>query len=190
MAAFFDYIRNITYYLLFAALVNMAAPGGKYKKYVALVTGLILVCLILHPLTTLLDGGLPVTELYARIVPVPSSGGGDTAHYEAWQYETLKTAFEDQLSAQLSALLAQNGYVMEDASFVYTDDFSQMQQITVTATREGKARAKPFIYIEPVRIGKGTTEAESHEAETVKKLISDFYKLGAEHIDVSIRTQG
>lgn len=192
MAAFFEYVRNITYYLLFAALAGMAVPSGPYQKYVRLVTGLVLVCLLLRPLLPLVEGGLPVTELFAGIVSVPlenPSGEAEfLAGYEAWQYETLKTAFDEQLDAQLNALLSQNGYEVESADFACTEDFSQVERVTLTVRRiTPKSTQKPFIYIEPVRVGGGADSQETDEdADAVKKIISDFYKLSAEHIHVKV----
>lgn len=195
MPAFFQYARNITYYLLFAALLGMAAPNDKYKKYIALVSGFILICLILQPLKPLLSGGIPVTELFARIVPVPQAAAAESGEgasfettYEQWRYETLKSAFEEQLDTQLSELLSHNGYELEEAEYECADDFSRIQRISVTVTAKPDTETrKPFIRIEPVRISAGEGD-ESDESDAVKKVISDFYGLPSEHIHVRVRT--
>ncbi len=78
MPAFFDYLRNITYYLLFSTLAGMAAPSGKYKKYVTLITGMVLLLLMIQPLRSLAGQGIPVTQWFAGIteaaVPNPDAG--------------------------------------------------------------------------------------------------------------------
>lgn len=200
MAAFFQYARNITYYLLFAALAGMAAPAGKYKKYVGLVTGLVMVSLILQPLRALLnEAGRPVTEWFAGMVPVPMNTAGTEPTfedgYDQWRYDTVRVAFEEQLHAQLSTLLAQNGYTLQKAAFEYDDDFSRVSRVTAEVSAASPAASpthKPFIRIEPVKISVGTPEgtgtAEDETAEAVKKLIADFYATTPEHIHVRVRT--
>ena len=50
MQALFAHITNITYYLLLAAAAHMLAPAGKYRKFVSVVTGFVLIAVILSPL--------------------------------------------------------------------------------------------------------------------------------------------
>jgi hypothetical protein len=216
MPAFFEYLRNITYYLLFTALVGHIAPGGKHRKYVLLVAGLILVCMLLRPLAMLSTGGIPVTELFAGLTSASakytggnantaksalvneaeSSAGNNDSAYEAWRYETVEAAFTQQLETQLSALLSGHGYTLEEASFEYAEDFSALISVTAQLLAGNKAEARPFIYIEPVRIQAygnmidGNAEGEPAEndpaAEAVKKLISDFYNVPLPHIYIKI----
>jgi stage III sporulation protein AF len=186
--ALFEYFRNITYYLLFAAVVGMIAPAGKYRQYVRLVTGFILLLLILQPLTVFINGpGLPVTEWFS----VSAAKADDyRSSYDEWHYTSLSAAFEEQLHAQLSAFLQQNGYEMGDAEFAYANDFSRIERISLTASNiPSEPGRRPFIRIEPVQIGSGKAETEGADTAAIKKLISGFYNLPAEHIHVIIRDE-
>ena len=193
MAAVFDYMRNIAYFLLFAAVAGMIAPDEKYRKYGALVTGLILIVLLLQPLKAFTEaGGIPVTRFFAGLINAPDSvsGGADVTSYENLQYETVKAAFEEQLRIQLSALLSRKGHTLLAARFEFADDLSAIEYIRAEVEISRAPERRPFIYIEPVRIsvsGQAAEQEESPEAAEIKKLIGDFYNLQAEHIHIEIR---
>ena len=187
MPAFFEYLRNITYYLMFAALVGLVAPTGKYKKFVSLVMGLIMLALLLQPVRGFMGRQIPVTELFAGIMPQagPHIAGPDDA-YAIWRDTYLAAAFRAQLEAQLKGLLAQNGITMHSAGFEYTQDFSRITAVHVSVSRQEEAtRRVPFIRIEPVRIGQEDAPEDPLVGE-VKNLISGFYNLPAAHIYVEV----
>jgi hypothetical protein len=182
MPSFLEYLRNITYYLLFASLIGLAAPAGKYRQYVKLVTGIILVLLIIRPLGNFSRGtGVPVTDWFL------AAHVSDTADYTGMYASALHSAFEEQLRVQLEALLNQNGYELSHAEFSYQQDFSRIDSLSVTVSAPGEDGKRPFIRIEPVRIGGADgDETESQTADDVKKLISGFYHLPMAHIHVKM----
>ncbi|MCL2501208.1 MAG: stage III sporulation protein AF [Defluviitaleaceae bacterium] len=185
MSAFFGYITNITYYLLFAAAVNMLAPAGKYKKFVSLVTGFVLVVIVLAPLRGI-GKDFNVADFFTGVVNMPTVQAtlpqGEYAHLHD---KRLITAFEEQLTLQLEAMLKRNNFDLHDAAFTYTEDFSRITAVRVTLSREEATRRVPFIRIEPVQVNRGPPEPESDPiAEEAKSLIADFYNLPREHIHV------
>lgn len=75
MDAFFAYIKTIIGFLIFMTFTEILLPGGPWKKYCSLLTGLCLIALVLGPLGTLSGQGLsaemPHTEISVRqISPV------------------------------------------------------------------------------------------------------------------------
>jgi hypothetical protein len=186
MPAFFGYITNITYYLLFAAVAHMLAPAGKYKKFVTLVTGFVLVVIVLAPLRNI-GRDFDASGFFASVAGIPMiqtvfpQGELGDKHNAR-----LSSAFEEQLTVQLEAMLKRSGFALHDASFAYADDFSGITAIWATVSRmEGATRRVPFIRIEPVRVNRGQNEAESDPlAEEVKSLIADFYNMERTHIYV------
>jgi stage III sporulation protein AF len=194
VAAFFDYLRNITYYLLFSTLAGLAAPSGKYKKYVALITGLVLLLLMIQPLKDIVGRGVPVTEWFSGVITPPEiseaneNGPGaafSAEAYNRWSYGQLDAAFEEQLFAQVESLLSGEGFTLVSADFDYQEDFSRINSMTLTV--QSAKQGKPLIYIEPVRIGRQAapeTEPEDPNSIRVKKILSDFYGPDAPHINV------
>jgi len=191
MSAFFDYLRNITYYLLFATLVGFIAPTGKYKKFVSLVMGLILLVLMLQPVRHLFGTEIPVSDWFTGIIPSQGQHGQHTAGisdpYATWRDTYLAAAFEAQLNIQLAGLLAQNDITLHQAQFAYTDDFGRITSVRVWVSREETQQRRPFIRIEPVRINRDDPP-EDPLINDVKNLIAGFYNLPASHIYVETVT--
>ena len=186
MPAFFEYFRNITYYLLFAALVGLVAPTGKYKKFVNLVMGFILLLLLLQPIRSFMGTQIPVTEWFAGLVPPTHAAPDMEGTYTLWRDNYLAQAFEAQLSAQVENLLAASNITMHSASFTYTADFSRITSVHVRVSRREAARQRvPFIRIEPVQINR-EDPPEDPLVNEVKNLIAGFYNLPGTHIYVEV----
>ena len=192
MSAFFEYLRNITYYLMFATVVGMIAPTGKYRKFVSLVMGFILLAIMLAPLARW-SGEIPVTQWFSGVVPQYAMPTNAETNYTVWRNNYLRTAFESQLEAQLTNLLTQNNFAVYSAAFTYTDDFSQITAARVAVSRAAYAeenRRVPFIRIEPVQINRpdgSTAEEDCPTATAAKNLISEFYNIDRAHIHVEVR---
>jgi hypothetical protein len=188
MSAFFNYITNITYYLLFAALANMLAPAGKYKKFVTPVTGFVLVLMILAPLRGF-GRDFNAADFFVGIAGMPMMQAAfPQDDYNDYHNIYLSAAFEEQLAIQLEAMLSRSDIAMHDAVFSYTEDFSRITAVRVTVSREEAARHVPFIRIEPVQLRRNQSEPEADPlAEEVKSLIADFYNLLREHISVIVQ---
>ena len=212
MPAFFEYLRNIVYYLMFATVVGIFAPSGKYRKFVSLVLGFVLLLLIVQPLTGLFRGEeAPITEWFAEAFG--GIGGenatllnAEEAYAMRWDAH-LRETFEAQLEAQLARQLAVGGFILHEAHFDYTDDFGQITRVGVSMS-EGRVSTDGFIQppaprvpliriqppqirVRPVQINEPTEEADDDTpfcatAEAVKILISQFYNLPKSHIYVEV----
>ncbi|MCL2215944.1 MAG: stage III sporulation protein AF [Defluviitaleaceae bacterium] len=189
MLAFFEYLRNITYYLMFATVAGMVAPSGKYRKFVSLVLGFVLLLLMLRPLVRF-GNELEISDWFTGIIPGNEMAQGDwQAAHTDWQNTYLREVFEAQLEAQLTNLLENDGFTVHWAEIDYTDDFSQITGVRVSVSREEQAVRVPFIRIQPVQIGQPESEQDAGDCPTAtaaKKLISEFYNLPTAHIHVNV----
>lgn len=52
-----EYARQISLYLIFDSVVGIILPTSKYKKYISLVSGLILILIMVKPINNILMGG-------------------------------------------------------------------------------------------------------------------------------------
>ncbi len=52
-----EYARQISLYLIFDSVVGIILPTGKYKKYISLVSGLILILIMVKPINNILMRG-------------------------------------------------------------------------------------------------------------------------------------
>ena len=183
MPAFFEYLRNITYYLMFATVAGIFAPAGKYKKFVSLVLGFILLLMMIRPLAGLGEE-IPVTQWFTGIIPSVESTNWDTS-YTDWRDMYLRGVFESQLEAQLKTLLSGEGFTVHSAEFSYSDDFSRITEIWVSLSRaDNSSQRVPIIQIRPPSFG---NEEEPCAISTdAKNLISQFYNLPVAHIHVLV----
>jgi len=184
MPAFFEYLRNITYYLMFATVAGMVAPAGKYRKYVSLVLGFVLLLLMLRPLARFSIDEFDMSQWFSAIIPAQATW--ETSR-EDWENTYLREVFESQLKLQLTMLLENDGFTVYSAEFEYTDDFSRITQVNVSLSRDEEQQRVPFIRIQPVQIGEPQTSEECPTATAAKKLISEFYNLPTTHIHVNVR---
>jgi len=178
MPAFFDYMRNIAYYLVFMAVVGVIVPSGNYKKYIALVMGIMLIGVVLRPAAAFLDRPqLPMTDLFGNVIP--PAIGEHSSHIEP--------AFHYQLSNQVSALLLRNGFELISAEWETSEDFTYIRQVSLKVRMlETEPAPRPFIRVEPVRIGPYQPSEEPEETKIIKNLISDFYNMDPANIHVIV----
>jgi len=169
---------------MFATVATMVAPAGKYRKFVSLVMGFILLAAMLAPLARF-SGDIPVTQWFSGVVP---EGVSPDSAYATWRSSYLSQAFTQQLEAQLAGMLGQQGFQVHSASFTYADDFSRLTSVTVAASREEENRPRqPFIRIQPVQVGAPQADNHCETATEIKSLISQFYNLDKAHIHVEVR---
>lgn len=67
MAGVFQWIKNITYYLIFVSLLSYLIPSGKYEQYVKLFSGAVFILLVLNPLTGSLHLDSSLARVYEQI---------------------------------------------------------------------------------------------------------------------------
>ncbi|MCL2364702.1 MAG: stage III sporulation protein AF [Defluviitaleaceae bacterium] len=185
MQSLFAHITNITYYLLLAAAAHMLAPAGKYRKFVSLVTGFVLIAVILSPLRSI-GRDFDVADFFNSISAGEAPFSADTGGHEGLRHEWLAAAFDEQLTAQLAHLLAREGIALHEAAFSHNEDFSRILSAELVVSRDSAARV-PFIRIEPVQVGRGQAADDDPLATEVKNLVADFYGIPHAHIDVITR---
>jgi energy-coupling factor transporter transmembrane protein EcfT len=178
---------------MFATVIGIFAPAGKYRKFVSLVLGFVLLLLMIQPLAGFFRGrDIPVTQWFAGI----SDGGGSLRgefDYSMWWDNYFSQAFETQLETQLTRLLAENGFAVYSAEFSFADDFEIAAiHVGVSRTEKPEAGRVPFIRIQPpqirpIQIGETPSAESCPDSLAVKNLISEFYSLPLTHIHVNVK---
>lgn len=67
MEGIVQWVKNITYYLLFVSLLSYLMPAGKYEKYVKLFFGAVFILLVINPLTGDLHLDTSLARAYEKI---------------------------------------------------------------------------------------------------------------------------
>lgn len=184
--------------MIFATFASIIVPNNKYKKYIDMVTGLILIMIISKPIAGILNSGtgqIPFNTLFAGIkgfgnVDVSSA---ESVDYEKLHSEMLKQTYDELALRQMQSLLDnETKYAILSAEIEASEDLGQIKHISlllqaVEDTRSGK----PLIWIEPIRIGTGVGSVSNNndpEIEKIKKIISDFYNLSFDNIHITTQT--
>ncbi len=201
MSGLFVYVRNILYFVIFMAFADIFLPNKRYKPYISVVMGLVLISLAVKPVSALLGtyvGGnvgrnfLPINKLLAV-----SNEWQDDSDYALKQREALKGAFDAQIRSQLEAIVArEKKYRLSDFRVTTSDDMSDITSISITI-EEGVAEktGRALIRVEPVMIAPiGATrvqtvrdDTDEPEIKKIKNNISDFYNLSAANINITVR---
>jgi len=63
----YEWLRNISYYLILVTAVTYVLPSGSYRKYIRFFTGLVLIAMLLMPVIDLLrKEGIPGKEVLKK----------------------------------------------------------------------------------------------------------------------------
>ena len=188
MAQLVQAVKSILYFVILIAFTEIIMPNARYKKYIKMVMGMILILMILTPLAGFLGGkgvGFSFGGALAGFRAAESSVGADEVELEMdtyWQ-ALLKSAFDERVKAQGSSLAKDEGFDLLDARVATNADMSQITRIDakVRETDPAQPGKKGFIRIEPVVIGSGS-QADAVKTDQLKKTVSDFYNVPAEYI--------
>lgn len=162
----YDWVRNLTGYFLFMAVLENLLPGKKYAKYIKFFAGIVLILLVLQPIA----GSTQLEEIVAR-------------HYEAFIFqnqaddlrreilgvekqrlEQIFRQYEQAVENDVSQMAEDAGFAVKECRAVIsgeegTERFGTVTQITLRIYRdedgEGKQEDKALpeqIRIDPVEL--------------------------------------
>ncbi|QRV20084.1 stage III sporulation protein AF [Lacrimispora saccharolytica] len=112
MEELFNWIRNITYYLIFITVVGNLLPDKKYEKYIKLFAGMVLILLVLKPVT----GGLRLDDTlayYFEAISLKKEAGeltGKLSDMEGKRLETMIARYEEAVETDLKSMAETDGF--------------------------------------------------------------------------------
>lgn len=62
----YEWLRNLSFYLILVTAVVHVLPGNGYKKYIHFFTGLVLISMLLMPVLEFFNEEVKVNEIYER----------------------------------------------------------------------------------------------------------------------------
>ena len=125
MIEFFSaYIKTIVSLLLLSVFAEILMPEGGYKKYIKLLTGLIITLTVLNPVTYIL--GMSEDRLYGVVERNTEEILGNTFDFKMPEnMETLEMSFyKDELSALISGDLQKRGIEAAEVSITADEDIN------------------------------------------------------------------
>lgn len=203
MDYFSGYIRSISVFLILLSFVRILTPHSKYKCYIDLVLGFIMISVVVSPAAKILGGA--VKPLDALLPKLNYKINSYDIKNEEYIYESrnrmILSTYTDELKKQIDTLVKPSGvYVMEDAEFTIgenEDDFGDILRIRVLLSEKDLNAAKndiSFIRIDGVKVRLPNQKAKEEELTDtdeeiikIKNLISGFYNLSVDNIYITVR---
>lgn len=164
-----EYIRGIIFFLIFASFVGIILPEGKYKSYINIVIGFVVMFLVFEPLGSL-SGAVDSMSMQLTQASIKNSA-------EVYESGIVTDAFKKLLREQMTKLVETLDYKLTELDADVDLETGELKSVAMTLTKSADG-----IYIEPIKI----TDSDDADAE-IKKIVSDFYQLPEEHIYVTIR---
>ena len=197
-----NYVRNIAVFMIFSSFIGIIMPGEKYKQYVDLVLGIVLIFVIIAPLGGIiagLSGGSgdifsDINLSYDRAVMARHIESAEEAGLEQ-----ILSNYREALTEQLRRIVGNHAFTLHHAEFEIDtgEDFGKILHLHLVVS-QGEASSARLVRIDPVRInpaintrGQAQT-AENGDVETpqimsLKNVISDFYNLDMSNIILEMR---
>jgi len=162
--------------LIFTALIGIILPNDKFKGYINLCLGLILILMVLKPLSDFLNTNVSADDLFQGEDQPVNIGGAQA--YSGIQDSMMQESLNRQARAQMEGMCADAGYSLAAVNVKANADYTALLELDLTV-RKIDAGARPFIYIEP------PASEESKEIKTLKNTLSEVYNMSPDNIHIS-----
>lgn len=199
LAAISEYVRGVALCVIIMSLAQIIVPNGKFKQYVSLCAGIILVLALIRPLGNIF-ASIKKENFSASFsaLPIPTSLPSDAsanaliiAEYE----KNLSASIKDFVDAQAG----NTGFYFENADFDIESseqDFGRINSVAVFVTKNPPKQG--FIRIEKIEVPPlpfsevfaPASPTESPEIISLKSSISRFYNLSEHNIYIEVQDNG
>lgn len=201
MEALYSWIQNITYYLLFLAVLNQLLPGKKYAKYLKLFSGMVLILLFVQPFTKTLRVDEKLARYYEEFVFQYEAGDlkQEILGMESRRLSQVIEQYEEAVAMDVSNMAKDSGYYVADCRVSICQDkeaeaFGTVEQIFLTVSQDElpEQAVEAIRPVEPVVIGEDEAkeaaqeDAEPPEAVAFRKKVASYYDLGENHVEIQI----
>ncbi|MDF2472418.1 MAG: putative rane protein [Anaerocolumna sp.] len=205
MEIIYEWVRNIVIFLVLTTIIGNLLGKSSYKKYINLITGIILVLLVISPLLRLfqledsLDYYLSTNFFQAEA----NDYNGRLVDVEQNQMTSIIAEYKNIIYEQVDGLLKSQGLYLHELIIVIdeeetSEDFGKLKTLDVITgyqkeNEETTVGIMDKIIINEIKIGDKEEEVPSVEGIlspdeiNAKNLLSDFYNMQPDNINISIQ---
>ena len=194
MDYFVGWVKNIAIFYVMATLVQNLIPDNKYRRYVKLFLGIVMVILLVKPLGDILG----VNERYESILQDKNNEGmeaelkAELGMVDEERSRIIISEYSEKICSVIEEYVTSLGAYYIDAQVEIdtdadSDSFGGIKSLTVNVSR-GDAYRTDRINIDEIKIGDGEKDDMNDELLSVriKNYLSDFYNLSKRNIYVNI----
>ncbi|HWT27859.1 MAG TPA: stage III sporulation protein AF [Mobilitalea sp.] len=204
MDVIYTWIRNIVIYMILNTIIMNLLGNSSYKKYVSIVSGMLLVLIVVSPLMNLmkLDDNFDYF-LQANDLSVETSDfKNNLRNMEEKQSGAIFADYTDKIRKNVENLLLADGFYLNSFDVTFNKDatsasFGEILSMNITASLDKKGEtAKSKISIDKINIDrieinkveKDAAKGLPSPAEiNIKNELSDFYNIEPANINISIQ---
>lgn len=196
MAWAYGWVRDIVIYLMLNTIIMNLLGNSSYKKYVSIVSGMILLLIVLSPFLKLLNmEGIMDYYLNSNIYQSEATDfKRELKLMEEKQREEVFTDYKDSIREQVEELILDEGlYIYEFDLVMNMDDesesFGKITDINIEAGYdEYVSLSVQKINIDRIVISeKVSQKLPSPEEIQIKNKLSDFYNMKQDNININIQ---
>lgn len=203
-AEVYNWIRNIVIYMILNTIIMNLLGNKSYKKYVSIVSGMILVLIVISPLIKVmkLEDKLDYFLQYNNFSIETSDFENQIKQVEEDQEDVVFAEYEKKIKTQVKELLTNDKVYVKTCNITIdkkTDSstFGEIVGMDITASVEeteevsGNSIQIEGIDISQISIGEMDKEEQQKTLSpleiSIKNELSDFYNMEQGNINISIQ---
>ncbi|HHV09066.1 MAG TPA: stage III sporulation protein AF [Clostridiales bacterium] len=205
MEELYSWIRNIVIYMIMNTIVMNLLGNKSYKKYISIVSGMILVLIVITPVLRVikLDESLDYFFNSNNFTVDTSEFKKELEGVEREQQEAIFAEYEDGIREQVKELLQKRDISVDYVDVIFnmdseSENFGSVEgmDIRAVAAGDGDSGDKNRLDIDEIKIAQITIGEEEKTSEkqapspleiTIKKELADFYNMEQGNINISIQ---
>ena len=182
-----EWVGQIAVFYLLMTVVEQLLPDSKYRKYVRLYLGMVMIRVVVAPVVSLanLEGSLEgamkqvETELAQSELRLEAVAGNEV------RYQMILDGYEILIREQASEITNREGYLLYDADVNFeenpeADDFGRILSIALVV---GPKRTG--IIVDPITVGENNSDSEIDPVLLkIQKELAAVYQLDPEQIRI------
>jgi stage III sporulation protein AF len=208
MNLIYEWVRNIVIFLVLTTIIGNLLGKSSYKKYINLITGIILVILVVSPLLHIfkLENSLDYYLSTNFFTAEAEDFNGRLKDMEQTQMTAITKEYKGVIQEQVTGLLESKGLYLVKLDIIIeendkSENYGKLKSLNITASvkkennKSNKSNVTKVI-IDKIKIS-NKEESETGKKEdflspdeiNVKNLFSDFYNMNPDNINISIQDQ-
>lgn len=205
METIYTWIRSVVIYVILNTIIMNILGDSSYKKYISIVSGMILVLLVISPLLNRmhLEETLHHYLQFNDNAIETSDFQNSLNQMEEQQRELIYAKYRQKIENRVKELLQEKGISLKTFHLHMDNDvksktFGKITGMTITAVRQvqkekksGRRLSVEKIEIQPVAFDDAEDKIRKHVPSpleiNIKKELSDFYNIEPDNINISIQ---
>lgn len=208
MESIYSWLKTVVIFMIFLTILTNLLGKSDFKKYINVATGLLLVLVTVSPLLQFLtqEKGFDYYFTSSSFQLQTTEIANEMKQAEENQQAAILMKYKEEIRTQIKDLLEERELYFIDADIVIDEDvesegYAKIKELTVIGTYSSKVTDTetgieiPSIEIPEIVIGNKEEKKQEKQTEDfltpmeiqVKNMLSDFYNIKADNINISIQ---